>query len=131
MRCRRCDHRRVFLEARQALLMELRIGNRTALLAHSHLAEGAVCLQHSSVMVALHDVLAGRRGIGVGGHGHDCDKASRCESQTGRNLKNHDNHLQVEARVNVEEAFRFRINFVIGAPNPLGSLMTRPWRKEN
>jgi hypothetical protein len=83
VRCRRCDHRRVFLEARQALLMELRIGNRAALLAHSRLAEGAVCLQHSSVMVAMHDVLAGRRGIGVGGHGHDRGQASRCESQTG------------------------------------------------
>ena len=97
VRCRRCDHRRVFLEARQALLMELRIGNRTALLAHSRLAEGAVRLQHSSVMVAMHDVLAGRRGIGVGGHGHDRGQASRCESQTGRNLKNHDNHLRVGA----------------------------------
>ncbi|MGA7264509.1 MAG: hypothetical protein WBX30_26955 [Stellaceae bacterium] len=86
VRCRRCDHGRVFLEARQALLMELWIGNRAALLAHSRLAEGAVCLQHSSVMVAMHDVLAGRRGIGDGGHGHDRGQASRCESQTGRNL---------------------------------------------
>jgi hypothetical protein len=95
VRSRRCDHGRVFLEARQALLMELRIGNRTTLLAHSRLAEGAVCLQHSSVMVAMHDVLAGRRGISVGGHGHDRRQANRCESQTGRHFKNHDNHLGV------------------------------------
>ena len=78
--------------------MELRIGNRTALLAHSRLAEGAVRLQHSSVMVAMHDVLVGRRGIGVGGHGHDRRQASRRESETGRNLKNHDNHLRIESR---------------------------------
>jgi hypothetical protein len=101
VRSRRRDHGRVFLEARQALLMELRIGNRTTLLAHSRLAEGAVCLQHSSVMVAMHDVLAGRRGIGVGGHGHDRRQASCCESQTGRKLKNHDNHLRVGAAANV------------------------------
>jgi len=105
VRCRRCDHRRVFLEARQALLMELWIGNRAALLAHSRLAEGAVCLQHSSVMVAMHDVLAGRRGIGVGGHGHDRGQASRCESQTGRNLKNHDNHLRVGPEQTLRSGF--------------------------
>jgi hypothetical protein len=98
VRCRRCDHRRVFPEARQALLMEFRIGNRTALLAHPRLAESAVRLQHSSVMVAMHDVLPGRRGIGIGGHGQDRRQASRCESQTGRNLKNHDDHLRVGAR---------------------------------
>ena len=44
VRCRRCNHRRVFPEARQALLMKLRIGNRTTLLAHPRLAEGAVRL---------------------------------------------------------------------------------------
>src|SRR3984893_5560802 len=32
VRCRRCDHRLVLTETRQALLMELRIGNRTTLL---------------------------------------------------------------------------------------------------
>ena len=39
--------------------MELPVDDRTALLAHPRLPEAAVRFQHSSVMVALADVLPG------------------------------------------------------------------------
>src|ERR1700730_1602292 len=53
VRCRRCDHRLVLTETRQALLMELRIGNRTTLFAHARLAESAVCFEEPIVTFAL------------------------------------------------------------------------------
>jgi hypothetical protein len=53
VRCRRCDHRLVLTEARQALFMELRIGNRTTLSAHARLAESAICFQEPIVTCAL------------------------------------------------------------------------------
>src|ERR1700730_11193879 len=68
MRCRRCDHRLVLTETRQALLMELRIGNRTTLFAHARLAESAVCFEEPIVTFALDDVLPGS--IRTDGHGY-------------------------------------------------------------
>src|ERR1700730_8929051 len=52
----RGDHRLVLTETRQALLMELRIGNRTTLFAHARLAESAVCFEEPIVTFALDDV---------------------------------------------------------------------------
>src|SRR6516164_3991575 len=48
----------VSIEARQAALMELRIGDRAALHAHPLPAEGAVCRQQLLVTLAVDDVLA-------------------------------------------------------------------------
>src|SRR5580698_9914938 len=59
VRCCRCDHRLVLTETRQALLMELRIGDRTTLFAHARLAESAVCFEEPIVTLALDDVLPG------------------------------------------------------------------------
>jgi hypothetical protein len=102
VRCRRCDHRFVLTETRQALLMELGIGNRTTLFAHPRLAESTVCFEEPIVTFALDDVLPSS--IRIGGHGYDRRQASRCESQAGRSLKNHDNYLRVGgASVNVQE----------------------------
>ena len=91
VRCRRCDHRLVLTETRQALLMELRIGNRTTLFAHARLAESAVCFEEPIVTFALDDVLPGS--IRTDGHGYDGRQASRREGQADRSLKDHDNHL--------------------------------------
>jgi hypothetical protein len=92
VRCRRCDHRLVLTETRQALLMELRIGDRTTLFAHARLAESAVCFEEPIVTLALDDVLPGS--ICTDGHGYDGRQASRREGQADRSLKNHDNHLR-------------------------------------
>src|SRR5882762_2526287 len=80
-------------EVSQALLMELGIGNRTTLFAHPRLAESTVCFEEPIVTFALDDVLPSS--IRIGGHGYDRRQASRCESQAGRSLKNHDNYLRV------------------------------------
>jgi hypothetical protein len=82
----------VLTEARQALLMELWIGNRTTLLAHARLPESAVCFEEPIVTFALDDVLPGS--IRMGGHGYDGGQASRREGQAGLSLKDHDNHLR-------------------------------------
>jgi Helix-turn-helix domain len=92
VRCRRCDHRLVLTETRQALLMELGIGNRTTLFAHARLAESAVCFKEPIVTFALDDVLPGS--IRTDGHGYDGRQASRREGQADRSLKDHDNHLR-------------------------------------
>jgi hypothetical protein len=82
--------------------MELGIGNRTTLFAHPRLAESTVCFEEPIVTFALDDVLPSS--IRIGGHGYDRRQASRCESQAGRSLKNHDNYLRVGgASVNVQE----------------------------
>ena len=85
VRCRRCDHRLILTETRQALLMELRIGNRTTLFAHARLAESAVCFEEPIVTFALDDVLPGS--IRTDGHGYDGRQASRREGQADRSLK--------------------------------------------
>src|SRR5258708_8866789 len=69
VRCRRCDHRLILTETRQALLMELRIGNRTTLFAHARLAESAVCFEEPIVTFALDDVFPGS--IRPAWHGYD------------------------------------------------------------
>jgi len=79
LRCRRCDHRLVLTETRQALFMELRIGNRTTLFAHARLAESAVCFEEPIVTFALDDVLPGS--IRTDGHGYDGRQASRREAK--------------------------------------------------
>jgi hypothetical protein len=92
VRCRRCDHRLVLTETRQALFMELRIGNRTTLFAHARLAESAICFEKPIVTFALDDVLPGS--IRMGGHRCDGRQASRREGQADRSFEDHDNHLR-------------------------------------
>src|ERR1700720_1048467 len=77
VRCRRCDHRLVLTETRQALLMELRIGDRTTLFAHARLAESAVCFEEPIVTLALDDVLPGS--ICMDGRGYDGRKLATKE----------------------------------------------------
>jgi hypothetical protein len=49
-------------KAVEALLMKLPIGNRTALLSHTRLAEGRVSLKQLVVLFALDDITSRRPG---------------------------------------------------------------------
>src|SRR5207247_8840847 len=60
--CRRADEWLVLTEARNALGMEIRIGDRPALLAHPRLAESGVCFQQPIVAFALDHVPPRRPG---------------------------------------------------------------------